>query len=286
MNNDEDIDDNDDADVKELVFMENQRPSWGEECTVIGTGKQAAKFACRGRNVFCVLDRGNCTGKGKCRLPIGASLNKTPVCGCDGKTYKSANRAFRNAINIKKDGTCSQVGEECTVERGGMRANRVCNVQGEYCQLRSGQCFGTGTCQKQTKRFRFSTKTQVCGCDSWKYGSKNGAQRYGVNVWINTQNGICPPRKTPGKKGATCVVGGRNELDPRAVCGGSFYCRLEKGQCPNKTGVAAVGKCARYGEAKIGFESPQVCTCAGQTTTERLARRNGQNIHKNRACRN
>jgi Kazal-type serine protease inhibitor-like protein len=131
---------------------------------------------------------------GTCQaIPDLCTMEFSPVCGCDGKTYASACVASRSGVSVAKPGECA--GDSSS----GIAEGKLCGTRGVpgdcaaglYCAYRS-QCGATdsgGTC---TKKPQVCTREYqaVCGCDNRTYSNKCEAAHAGVSI---AKLGTCKP---------------------------------------------------------------------------------------------
>jgi Kazal-type serine protease inhibitor-like protein len=126
---------------------------------------------------------GTCTA-----IPEACTLQYTPLCGCDGKTYGNTCEAASAGVSIAKAGECAPSSGPKTC--GGI-AGLAC-AKGEYCnypiEAQCGAADQTGTCAPIPEACTLQY-TPLCGCDGKTYGNTCEAASAGVSV---NGTGACP----------------------------------------------------------------------------------------------
>lgn len=240
--------------------------TYGNECEAHGAGVSVAKRgACEDSSArtcgglmgaecadgeFCKYDAqakcGAADQTGVCtQLPELCTLEYSPVCGCDDKTYGNTCAAHTAGVSVARNGPCTDDDE---VLCGGLQG-AACG-RGEFCDFgEDGQCGAsdrTGICRPAPEVCP-EIWAPVCGCDGKTYESECVANGNGIAV---ASQGECKPA------GTSCGSRGQDE------CGAGEFCDFPASA---SCGTAdAPGTCTPRPEACDLIYSP-VCGCDGET---------------------
>lgn len=128
--------------------------------------------------LYCSKPEGQCGGEGVCVVkPVMRICLADPVCGCDGKTYRSPCDAANNGISILHKGTCEPL--------SACMSKSDCGYDFLYCSRPEGQCGGEGICKAVPNMCLIGS---VCGCDGRTYRSECEAIANGADI---LHRGIC-----------------------------------------------------------------------------------------------
>lgn len=95
-----------------------------------------------------------------------------PVCGCDGKTWPSACKAFSSGVGVQHAGAC-----KCGLDA-------PCADETQYCDVKTCEPNSTGTCQPCS-----TNNVKACGCDGTVYANSCELAKSGVAL---KTIGACP----------------------------------------------------------------------------------------------
>jgi hypothetical protein len=273
-----------------------------------GSGRCASNADCRS-DQFCAGM--GCGTAGTCQTrPQACPGIFSPVCGCDGRTYASAEcEANSNGVRVASRGACGgadasvdapDVGRDAGPDAGpsACRSNADCGAS-QYC---AGTGCGTaGTCAPRPMACP-DLFSPTCGCDGRTYGNPCEAAGNGQRV---ASAGACPGGSFCAV--ALCMAGMRccettRMCQPAGVlcpaptdagvdaapdvvttgCGSNADCRPTQ-YCAG-TGCGTRGTCADRPTACIALFAP-VCGCDGMTySNECVANAAGQRAASRGAC--
>ena len=259
-------------------------------CSGSGSKSCGAKVKCSDPKEYChYQEKDACGGKnisGTCKpKPKTCTQEKKPVCGCDGKTYDNACKAYAAGISISQQGKCCP---GTPVVCGGY-FNVKCKGTNDYCHLEPkalcGAADAPGVCKVKPTKCP-STKDTVCGCDGKDYLNPCTANQNGISVSFKGSckrgTGSCIHERTSYKDGAsftyrcnTCTcqngkVSCTKKACPPEPCGmkgappcpTGYYCYHIK-TC-GSTGQP--GTCKKIRTAPCLIPTPKaVCGCNGRT---------------------
>jgi subtilisin-like proprotein convertase family protein len=159
---------------------------------------------------YCALPESSACGQaaqGVCEpRPQGCDWNATPVCGCDGTTYRNGCFATLSGVSVQHEGQCAADATAC----GGPDA-LGCNQPDQYCSFEPATQCGAdgawGTCHFPGGSPCGDVVQPVCGCDGMTYENPCQAHRSGVSV---QHEGACAPaadcRQTGCEAGSICQL--------------------------------------------------------------------------------
>jgi len=155
---------------------------------------------------YCWTEPGMCGTQGTCNSHPDCYPG-TPVCGCDGHTYRSASCAGSAGVSVDFVGECEL--QVCS-------DNLDCDP-GDYCWTEPGLCGSQGTCERRPGGC-VDEWIPVCGCDGNTYVNEGCAARDGVSVAfegecsellevdIDIKPGSYPNSANPSSKGVIPVA--------------------------------------------------------------------------------
>ena len=235
----------------------------------------------------------DCLDTSKIDLTKVCGEDYTPVCGCDGKTYKNDCEAKRNGVQITTANACM----DCLDPTKKMRRPcpkllaPVCGCDGatysNACEAENAgvQKYSKGKCkdiscvdpnQKQPNGVCPKNYDPVCGCNDQTYSNACEAERDGVKKWTK---GACGKTSTNDD----CIDPKKQSLRPcpevyKPVCGcdGKTYpnqCSAEvkgltswtKGACDETKAPAGCIDESKISNRGCPENWDPVCGCDGKT---------------------
>jgi hypothetical protein len=223
-------------------------PSGGDTCGgLIGKACATGQFCDYPPDALC----GAADATGVCRpIPQACTLEYSPVCGCDDKTYGNRCDAASHGVSVAKSGECGGTGP--TGASCGSRGQAPC-ASGEYCNFAPdadcGKADAPGTCTPMPKACT-REYNPVCGCDGQTYATACTAASAGVSVAAQGECG--------GGTGSGATCGG---IAGRACPAGEYCNYPEEAQC----GAAdQTGTCTSIPSGCREIYQP-VCGCDDKT---------------------